>query len=368
MRKARNQAPEIFDEKKKKKIRIINVYYYIYNIYEYIALSTSWRFYANLIFFFFSFSVKAPIIPRPLKRKRPVLVATKDDILNGSSIFNLEHIVRYNFSVSNTQCFTRILPHSLSHSLSLKRKRIRVKPARRADRRSRIYDCDWFFRRHGASLWTHNKKAQKAEISWTRRNTNARACACLCVCVYIWRFAFRLTQVIFFLPSLSRALSPLSSLLTLLSQFFFFSLSNCVKSDSMSLSLSVAFYEFRFICTKRKRKKKKSKWIFWLDWTWLGLYSKGKQPATQPGGNRTNRTSCVVLCAKKFIRFVDRKNEKRKFIENRMFNFYFKSCRIAARWTVRLRNSCVSRIVRWWRVEETKEQTTECTYLNMIVL
>lgn len=136
-------------------------------------------------FFFFSFSVKAPIIPRPLKRKRPVLVATKDDILNGSSIFNLEHIVRYNFSVSNTQCFTRILPHSLSHSLSLKRKRIRVKPARRADRRSRIYDCDWFFRRHGASLWTHNKKAQKAEISWTRRDTNARACACLCVCVYM---------------------------------------------------------------------------------------------------------------------------------------------------------------------------------------
>lgn len=312
MRKARNQAPEIFDEKKKKKIRIINVYYYIYNIYEYIALSTSWRFYANLIFFFFSFSVKAPIIPRPLKRKRPVLVATKDDILNGSSIFNLEHIVRYNFSVSNTQCFTRILPHSLSHSLSLslKRKRIRVKPARRADRRSRIYDCDWFFRRHGASLWTHNKKAQKAEISWTRRDTNARACACLYVCVYIWRFAFRLTQMIFFLPSLSRALSPLSSLLTLLSQFFFFSLSNCVKSDSMSLSLSVAFYEFRFICTKRKRKKKKSKWIFWLDWTWLGLYSKGKQPATHPW--REPYEPYILCCSLREEIHPFRRSKKRK--------------------------------------------------------
>lgn len=214
----------------------------------------------------------------------------------------------------------------------------------------------------------HTTKKHKRLRSVGHAETPTRARVRVCVCVYIWRFAFRLTQMIFFLPSLSRALSPLSSLLTLLSQFFFFSLSNCVKSDSMSLSLSVAFYEFRFICTKRKRKKKKSKWIFWLDWTWLGLYSKGKQPATQPGGNRTNRTSCVVLCAKKFIHFVDRKNEKRKFIENRMFNFYFKSCRIAARWTVRLRNSCVSRIVRWWRVEETKEQTTECTYLNMIVL
>lgn len=215
---------------------------------------------------------------------------------------------------------------SLSLSLSLKRKRIRVKPARRADRRSRIYDCDWFFRRHGASLWTHNKKAQKAEISWTRRDTNARACACLCVCVCIYGvFAFRLTQVIFFLPSLSRALSPLSSLLTLLSQFFFFSLSNCVKSDSMSLSLSVAFYEFRFICTKRKRKKKKSKWIFWLDWTWLGLYSKGKQPATQPGGNRTNRTSCCSLREEihPFRRWKTKKENSRKigcsiFISNRV--------------------------------------------------
>lgn len=61
-----------------------------------------------------------------------------------------------------------------------------------------------------------------------------------------------------------------------------------------------------------------------------------------------------------------RKKIHRKFEENRMFNFYFKSCRIAARWTVRLRNSCVSRIVRWWRVEETKEQTTEFEYDSII--
>lgn len=42
----------------------------------------------------------------------------------------------------------------------------------------------------------------------------------------------------------------------------------------------------------------------------------------------------------------------------RMFDF--NSYRVAPRWTVRRSNSCVSRIVRWWRVEETKEQTTEC--------
>lgn len=156
----------------------------------------------------------------------------------------------------------------------------------------------------------HTTKKHKRLRSVGHAETPTRARVRVCVCVYIWRFAFRLTQVIFFLPSLSRALSPLSSLLTLLSQFFFFSLSNCVKSDSMSLSLSVAFYEFRFICTKRKRKKKKSKWIFWLDWTWLGLYSKGKQPATHPW--REPYEPYILCCSLREEIHPFRRSKKRK--------------------------------------------------------
>lgn len=140
------------------------------------------------------------------------------------------------------------------------------------------------------------QKAQKAEISWTRRH---EPCVCARARVYM---AFCLSfnpgdLVIFsFLPS--RALLSLPYLLSSLN--FFFSLSNCVKSDSMSLSLSVAFYEFRFICTKRKRKKKRSKWIFERSLTWIVFEG---QTAGHPGGSR--RTVHLVLCAKKFIRFVD---------------------------------------------------------------
>lgn len=204
-----------------------------------------------------------------------------------------------NTSFVNSLCQThisRILPfsHSFSLSLPLKRKRIRVKPARRADRR-RIYDCDWFFRRHGASLWTHNKKHKRLR-SVGHADTNrvyARARVYMAFCL-----SFNPGDLVIFSFLPSRALLSLPYLLSSLN--FFFSLSNCVKSDSMSLSLSVAFYEFRFICTKRKRKKKRSKWIFERSLTWIVFEG---QTAGHPGGSR--RTVHLVLCAKKFIRFVD---------------------------------------------------------------
>ena len=139
----------------------------------------------------------------------------------------------------------------------------------------------------------HTTKKHKRLRSVGHAETPTRARVRVCVCVYIWRFAFRLTQVIFFLPSLSRALSPLSSLLTLLSQFFFFSLSNCVKSDSMSLSLSVAFYEFRFICTKRKRKKKSLSEYF--DWIELDLDCIRRANNRPPNLAGTVRTVHLVL-------------------------------------------------------------------------
>lgn len=66
---------------------------------------------------------------------------------------------------------------------------------------------------------------------------------------------------------------------------------------------------------EKERKKSLSEYFDWIELD-LDCIRRANSRPPIPGGNRTNRTSCVVLCAKKFIRFVDRKNEERKFIEN----------------------------------------------------
>lgn len=65
---------------------------------------------------------------------------------------------------------------------------------------------------------------------------------------------------------------------------------------------------------EKERKKSLSEYFDWIELDLDCIRRANNRPPNLAGTVRT--VHLVVLCAKEFIRFVDRKNEERKFIEN----------------------------------------------------
>ena len=126
----------------------------------------------------------------------------------------------------------------------------------------------------------HCEHTTKSTKGWDQLDTQTRT-VCMRARACIWLFAFHLTQVIsWYFPSFPPALSSLFLTYSPLSISFSHSLIAWSLIRCLSHSLSPSM---NFVSSAPREKERKKDLSEYLSGAWLGLYSKGKQPATLAG-------------------------------------------------------------------------------------